>query len=313
MDFVKTSSMDILERWDKNPFMTLKDVGFPCADVRNAGVVRIGDETFMVVSIETMRGYMQLHLARENGDGKIRFSKEPLILPSTEPDEQEHEANGLMDARITLLEDWYYIMYVADGHHGYRLGLARTKDFESVEHMGLISEPDTKGGALFPEKIRGRYARIARPGEGKSLWVSYSDDLKYWGGAECILSPRGGFWDANWVGVGCPPIPIERGWLLIYYGAKDTSAGPIYRLGAAMVERDDPTKILGRLNIPILTPRETYERIGDQPNIVFTTGSVFEDDGSLRIYYGAADSCIAIGTTTVDEIIANCIESEEAF
>jgi predicted GH43/DUF377 family glycosyl hydrolase len=115
------------------------------------------------------------------------------------------------------------------------------------------------------------------------------------------------------IGVGPPPMEIEIGWLLIYYGIKDTSSGPIFRLGAVILDKDDPTKILGRSNIPILSPQENYERIGDMPNIVFSTGAVIKENGSLVIYYGAADSCICMGTTTVDEIKGICQGRRKEF
>jgi predicted GH43/DUF377 family glycosyl hydrolase len=172
----------------------------------------------------------------------------------------------------------------------------------------MISEPDTKAGVLFPEKIRGRYARLERPGQGESIWITYSDDLIHWGASELVMSPRGGYWDTNRIGAGAVPIAIEKGWLLIYYGAKETSAGPIYRIGAAVLDRAEPTKVLGRVGIPILSPRMNYERVGDVPNLVFATGAVMDTDNELHIFYGASNSCICMGTTTVEEIIANCVE-----
>ena len=101
--------------------------------------------------------------------------------------------------------------------------------------------------------------------------------------------------------------------MILYYGAKDTSSGPIYRLGAVILDKDDPTKVVGRAGIPILSPRENYERIGDIPNIVFSTGAVLDAQGNLEIFYGAANSCICIGMTTVNEVVANCMESEKEY
>ncbi len=313
MQKFKVIGRDIVHRWEGNPFLTPEDMDFKCSDIHNAGVACYEGKTLLLVTVESLMGDSSLHLAAEEKYGRFRIETRPFLPPPTDARTLEHESHGVCDARITFLEDAYYIMYGAHGNHGFRLGLARTKDFEEVERLGLVSEPDTKGGAMFPARIRGRYARLERPGEGKSLWVSYSEDLVHWGGSERILSPRGGFWDASWVGVGCPPIEIDRGWLIIYYGAKGTSAGPIYRLGAAIIGKDNPTEVVGRSNIPILAPRELYERIGDQPNIVFTTGALLREKGELKIYYGAARSGVCFGTTSVQRIVDNCLESEEQF
>lgn len=304
---------DIVHRWEGNPLLGIEDVTFRCADLRNAGAAVFNDETILIVSVEDMEGYERLHVARRGKGTRFEVEPEPFLERMRQGPYRQHESDGVMDARITRLDDTYYVMYVADGLHGYRLALARTDDFRSAERLGLVSAPDTKGGALFPEKIGGMYARVERPGSGRSIWVSYSDDLMHWGGSELVLTPRGGFWDMSWIGVGAPPMRIDEGWLLIYYGAKDTSAGPIYRLGAAILDAQDPVKVTARANIPLLAPRERYERIGDQPNIVFTTGALLEKDGVLTIYYGAADSCICVGTTTIADIVKNCRASEEEF
>jgi predicted GH43/DUF377 family glycosyl hydrolase len=113
--------------------------------------------------------------------------------------------------------------------------------------------------------------------------------------------------------VGAPPIEIEQGWLVLYYGIKDTSAGPICRIGTVILDRQEPANVIGRANIPILSPRGNYERIGDVPNVVFPTGAVVDSNGYLDIFYGASNSCICVGTTTVEEIVKNCIESEQEY
>ncbi|MBW2221833.1 MAG: glycoside hydrolase family 130 protein [Deltaproteobacteria bacterium] len=303
----RSYARDTVHRWEGNPLITISDLDFKCSDIRNASVVQVNDELMLFVDIEHLAGSHCIHLARQQENRRFLVDKDPFMCSSTDPRYAQHESQGVMDPRITFLDDVYYIMYVANGDHGFRIGLAKTRDFKSVERIGLISEPDTKGGALFPSKINGKYARLERPTEGNSIWISYSDDLIYWGESKSVLSPRDGFWDLNRVGTGPPPVEIEKGWLIIYYGVKETSAGPLYRLGAVVLDKEDPTKVLGRSNIPILSPREDYERIGDTPNIVFATGALIEKNGSLEIYYGAADSCICMGTANIEEIQNICL------
>ncbi|MHC4192584.1 MAG: glycoside hydrolase family 130 protein [Planctomycetota bacterium] len=225
----------------------------------------------------------------------------------------QYESFGIRDPRITEIDGIYYITFVADSESGQRIGLARTSDFQSAERMHLISESDTKSGALFPRKIGGRYAMLERPSAGGSIWISYSDDLTYWGASTVVMTPRGGHMDSTRIGAACPPTEIDQGWLLVYYGEKGTSAGPLVRLGAAILDRDDPSRMIRRSNIPILSPREKYERIGDVGNVVFSCGTLLEGDGTVKLCYGASDSCICLGTCLLDDVIRVCHESQEEY
>jgi predicted GH43/DUF377 family glycosyl hydrolase len=218
-----------------------------------------------------------------------------------------YESNGHRDPRITWLDGTYYISYIADGDRGLRLALAKTDDFEDIEFLGYVTQPDVKNGLLFPQKIDGRYALLKRPAGG-DIWISYSDDLVFWGDERVVMAKRGGYWDASRIGGSAVPILIEQGWLLVYYGIKETSAGPLCRLGAAILDRDDPSKVIARSNIPILSPRERYERIGDVPNVVFSCGAVVHED-ELWIYYGGSDSCICLGTAPLQEVVEFCVAS----
>ena len=300
--FRRTKGQDIVHRWEGNPLIGLSDLDFQVSDIHNASAVAFQDQPLLLVTIETLSGQRCVHLARPNKDGIFKVDLKPFLKPSTDPSFLQHEINGVLDARSTFLDETYYIMYNALGEHGYRLGIAKTDDFKTVERLGIISEPDTKAGVLFPEKIKGNYARLERPGTG-NIWVTYSPDLKYWGRSELVLTPRGGYWDPSRIGIGPAPLKTDHGWLVIYYGVKDTSAGPIYRIGAALLDMEDPTRIIGRTGVPILSPREMYERLGDMPNLVFCTGALLDEEGTLHLFYGASNSCICLGTTTIPAIM----------
>ena len=118
-------------------------------------------------------------------------------------------------------------------------------------------------------------------------------------------------WDFHRIGPAVPPIPVKEGWLFIYYGEKLTSAGPLFRLGAAVLDRENPTRVLGRSDVPILSPREPYERVGDVGNLVFSCGAVLEDENQLRLYYGGSDSCICVGSSPVGKIVERCLRGRE--
>jgi len=309
----KRHARDIVHRWEGNPVITLDDLSFPVSDICNAGAVKKDGEYILLVTIQNRRGDYDIHVARSDDGYQFTVDDQPLIEPVTEGPEAVYDEHGVLDGRITPLDGTYYIAYDSVSRHGYRLSIARTDDFKTVERVGFVSEVDTKAGVLFPVKINGKYARLERPWEGGSIWVSYSDDLEYWGWSEVVMTPRGGFWDYHRIGVATPPVETDMGWLFIYYGIKETSSGPLFRLGAAILDRDNPAKLVGRTNIPILSPREEYERIGDVPNLVFSCGVIIEDDNEVKLYYGAANSCICVGTTKLSNIIQACIESEKEF
>lgn len=309
----KKRSRDIVHRWEGNPIITIDNLSFKCADIRNAAAVKTAGEYILLLTIQSLKGFYFIYPARSPDGYYFEVDDKPIMSPSKEGPYAIYEEFGVLDPRIILLEGTYYISYDTFGPHGYRLGLARTDDFRTVERLGIISEPDTKCGALFPRKIKGKYARLERPWDRGSIWVSYSDDLEYWGSSEVVLTPRGGFWDSNRIGVGVPPVEMDRGWLVTYYGVKQTSAGPLIRLGAALLDKEDPTKVISRTNIPILSPHEEYERIGDLPNVVYSCGAIFESEDLVKLYYGAANSCICLGMMKVQDIVSACLKSAMEF
>ncbi|MGQ9553704.1 MAG: glycoside hydrolase family 130 protein [Anaerolineae bacterium] len=304
---------DIVARWRGNPIVTLDDLSFRCNIIRNAGAVKVGNEYLLLLTIQCLKGVCRIYAAHSKDGYYFEVNDQPLMAPSAEKEYAIYEEQGVLDARVVCLDGDYYICYDALGPHGYRLGLARTRDFQTIERLGLISEPDTKCGVLFPRKIGGKYARLERPGAGHSIWVSYSDDLEYWGWGEAVMTPRGGYWDNDRIGVATPPVETEQGWLFVYYGVKQTSAGPVIRLGAAMLEAENPSEVIGRTNVPILSPRERYERIGEVPNLVYSCGAIVEPDEEVKLYYGAANSCICLGLTSIQEMAAACLEPVQEF
>jgi predicted GH43/DUF377 family glycosyl hydrolase len=301
---------DIICRWKDNPIITISDLPFPASDICNAGAVKFNDIYLLLVTIENLSGQKSLYIAKSKDGLCFNVDKEPFMEPSEDEPYNKYEKISVMEARITPFEDTYFVTYVAESSYGYRIGLARTDDFKTITRIGLISSVDTKGGTLFSEKINGRYARLERPWSGGRIWISYSDDLVCWGGSKVLISPRPGYWDSNRVGDAVPPVRLKDGrWLVIYHGIKDTCSGPLFRIGALILDPDDPAKVIARTNVPVLSPREDYERIGNIPNLIFSCGALVEQDRFL-LYYGAAKSCICLGTTTIDKIEKECAGSK---
>jgi predicted GH43/DUF377 family glycosyl hydrolase len=279
----------------------------------SAGAVKIDKTYLLLLTVEDLAGKSAVYLARSEDGFRFDVDEKPFIAPSAEERYKVFEENGVLDARITFLAGKYYIVFLGRGQHGILLELGETADFTSFKRLGVISQPDNKAGALFPVKVGGRYIRLERPGHGQGIWLGYSKDLLTWGEREVVMLPRPGFWDTHRIGCAAPPMAIKEGWLLIYYGVKVTSAGNITRLGAALLDREQPWKVQSRTNIPILSPREDYERIGDINNMVFSAGAIIEDDGEVKIYYAAADNCLCVGTTKLADILANCLESRKEY
>ncbi len=301
---------DLLHRYEGNPLLTAEDVSIRCNTVFNGTPVKINGEYLMLTRIEGQQGYSFFALARSSDGLNFEVDPEPCMVPSQDGPWQEWEEHGIEDPRLTIIDGKAYIVYTVVGRHGHCIALASTDDFINYERIAVISEPGNKDGVLFPEKINGLYARLDRPiGKGiGSVWISYSPDLISWGRSEFVFGPRARYWDSFRIGASAPPILTDHGWLEIYHGVRMTSAGPIYRVGSIMLDRDNPTRVIGRCLPALLSPRENYERIGDVGNVVFACGAIVEDDGEVKVYYGAADASICVASAHIDEIIASCLE-----
>ena len=186
--------------------------------------------------------------------------------------------------------------------------LALTKDFRAFERMGVIMSPDDKDAALLPRKIDGLWALVHRPMTplGAHIWISYSPDLRHWGNHKLMLEARrGAWWDANRIGMSPPPIETPQGWLMIYHGVRRTPSSSIYRLGLALFDLDHPEKCLIRGDSWIFGPEAEYERHGDVQDVVFPCGYTLASDGdTINLYYGAADSSIALAHGSVRALLA---------
>jgi predicted GH43/DUF377 family glycosyl hydrolase len=254
----------------------------------------------------------------ESDDGFVfKVDKEPFMVPAAEGIFKEYEEYGIEDPRIIYLDGEYLITYSAYSRHGVRVGLAKTRDFKSIERFSLITEADYRNVVIFPEKFNGLYARLDRPHSEISpwsIWISYSPDLKYWGESKLIMKPLQYHWDEMKIGPGAPPIKTARGWLSIYHGVFPTMDGCIYRLGVALHNLEDPSKIIAVGDEWILQPEEVYEITGYVHNVVFTCGAVPEKDGSIKIYWGGADKVMCVGTADIEDLVDHCLNnSREAI
>ena len=299
------------ERFYKNPIIKRTDIPYPSNTVFNAAACKYGDEYILLLRVEDLEGKSHLTIARSKDGTNFTVDEKPWIEPSSDPHYEQYERYGVEDPRITQLEGTYYITYTAFGPYGVRIGIGKTEDFKKFERISLATEVDNKDGVLFPEKINGKYVLITRPGglggQRGDIWISFSSDMVYWGRSRLLIYPRPGGWGSQKLGASTPPVKTEEGWLIFYHGVKQTGVGKIYRVGAAILDLEKPYVIRGRTSHFILGPEELYERIGDVPNVVFPCGVILEEDGTIRMYYGVADTAIAMATAKVDDVVKLCL------
>jgi predicted GH43/DUF377 family glycosyl hydrolase len=302
--------MTLITRYKHNPILTKNDVPYEVATVHNAGVTKFGNEYIMLFRSHKLNGRSILGLARSRDGYHFKVEEKPFMEPATSGIFAEYEAFGVEDPRITCIDGEYWITYSAYSRHGVRIGLAKTTDWKTVERFSLITEADYRNVVIFPEKINGLYARLDRPHSEIgpwSIWISYSPDLRYWGDSQLIMKPEPYHWDEMKIGPGAPPIKTDKGWLSIYHGVFPTMDGNVYRLGVALHDLDDPAKIVGVGDNWILQPEEPYEITGYVHNVVFTCGAVPEDDGTVKIYWGGADTVMCVGTARIDDLVDLCL------
>ncbi len=196
--------------------------------------------------------------------------------------------------------------YVSFSEGGPLVSLATTKDFREFTRYGALVPPEDKDACLLPRRFGGRYALIHRPmirGEAH-IWMSFSPDLKHWGDHRVLLHTRPGWWDGRRVGLGAQPIETPEGWLILYHGVRSTAAGAIYRVGLALLDLEQPWKVIRRSDEWVLGPKEPYERLGDVPDVVFPTGAILDRKANeFRLYYGAADSSVGLALADPAELI----------
>jgi predicted GH43/DUF377 family glycosyl hydrolase len=303
----------VIKRYEKNPVLTKYDVPYPVETVHNAGIVKHEGRYIMLFRSHLRNGRSVIGKAESENGFSFTVYPKPFITPATEGVFAEYEEFGVEDLRICAMEgEDFLLTYSAYSRHGVRIALARTADFESIERVAMISQPDMRNVVLFPKKIDGRYVRLDRPHSEISPWsicISYSPDLIHWGDSKVVMKSVPYHWDEMKIGPGATPFRTDSGWLHIYHGVFQTMAGAIYRLGVALHDLDDPSVIIGVSDDWILQPEDLWEITGYVSNVVFTCGAVPEDDGSVKIYWGGADSVMCAGTARIEDLVKMCLGS----
>ncbi|MDJ0835295.1 MAG: glycoside hydrolase family 130 protein [Acidobacteriota bacterium] len=316
-----------MKRFVNNPILSPRELpGAPprLADVSsvfNPGAVRFNNGVTLLLRVQN-RGRETFLLTAHGDDGfHFQVNPEPVVFRGL--DRLPHLPYHIYDPRITPLADRFLITLALDTDAGCLTGLAETRDFETFRFLGLTGDEECRNAVLFPRTFDGAYLRLDRPNTlrradapptGDTIRLSRSYDLLTWEPVGDLFKGRPRYWD-ELIGPGTPPLRTERGWLFLYHGvATHFGSSNIYQAGVALLDLDDPSKVIVRGRYNILEPRETYELTGQVPNVVFPTGWVAEDESDatalpesrVLIYYGAADTHVCLFLATVNELIEAC-------
>lgn len=273
----------------------------------NSAVVPYGDGFVGVFRVDGKHGRAGLHFGR-SADA-INWELENELINWVDEAGNPTPNSYAYDPRLVKIDDTYYINW-CDDMRGASIGMGYTKDFKTFVKMENPLMPFNRNGVLFPRKINGEYVLLSRPSDSGhtpfgDIFLSHSKDLTYWGKHRHVMSPGGsGWWQGVKIGAGPIPIETKEGWLLFYHGVSTTCNGFVYSIGAAILDIDDPSKVLYRTRGYVLTPEKEYETVGFVPNVAFPCATMFDaPSGRIAIYYGAADTYTAIAFTQVDELI----------
>jgi predicted GH43/DUF377 family glycosyl hydrolase len=293
-------------RHGAGPLITPADLPFEANAVLNPGVAEVDAEVRLLLRIEDATGVSHIHVARSaNGVDGWRVDERPLL--EADLPEYPFEEWGCEDARVTRVGPRKWIIaYTAYSRYGPAVALATTTDFVAVERLGVILSPTNKDATVFPEPFHGMWILLHRPVTGgqEHIWYACSPELTHWSLPGVLLPQRSGpWWDSLRVGVGAPALRTDQGWLLIYHGVKEMAGRPIYRLGLALLDLENPRKVLARGSRWVFAPETDYEQRGLVPGVVYTCGAILRGD-EMWMYYGAADTVIGLAIAKVPDLLA---------
>jgi beta-1,4-mannooligosaccharide/beta-1,4-mannosyl-N-acetylglucosamine phosphorylase len=300
---------NVLWRSSLNPIIP-RDLIPRSNSIFNSAVVPFRDAYAGVFRVDDTTRLMDLHAGR-SADG-INWTLEPETIRWIPSDgrvgEIQERFEHAYDPRVTWLEDRYYVTW-CNGYHGPTIGMGYTHDFETFHQLDNAFLPYNRNGVLFPRKVGGAYLMLSRPSDQGhtpfgDIFVSASPDLTHWGRHRHVMAPKGWTWEATKIGAGPTPIETAEGWLLIYHGVLTSCNGFVYSMGAALLDLDEPWKVIARSRDYILSPQMLYEQVGDTPNVVFPCAALLDaPTGRLTIYYGGADTVVCLAHGYLPELI----------
>ena len=303
----------VMWRYSQNPIIDWNPVK-NVARVFNSAVIPYEDGFVGVFRADHTNISMHLHFGRSTDGLKWDLDEDPIkwVDESGKP----FQPGYAYDPRLRKIGDEYYVMWCTSHAGNPTIGLGKTKDFKTFVRLENAFLPYNRNGVLFPRKINGNYVLLSRPSDNAhtqfgDIYLSESPDMKFWGKHRKVMGTGGG-WESLKIGAGPIPIETSEGWLMIYHGVLYTCNGFVYSMGSALLDLEDPSKVLYRSKYYTLTPQLPYETTGMVPNVCFPCAALCDaPTGRLAIYYGGADTYTGVAFTTVQDLIAFTKENSE--
>ena len=295
-----------LWRYSENPIIG-RSPAKGVARIFNSAVIPYKDAFIGVFRGEQTDGVPYIYLG-ESKDA-IHWSFRPDKIRFVKEDGEAFMPNYAYDPRLVKIEDVYYIIWCQD-FYGASIGMAKTADFRTFTRLENPLIPFNRNAVLFPRKINGKFMMLSRPSDSGhtpfgDIFLSESPDMEYWGHHRHVMSnASGNWWENVKIGGGAAPIETSEGWLLFYHGMTNTCNGYVYSIGAAILDRDHPSRVKYRCRTFLLTPQEWYEERGFVPNVTFPCATIHDaQSGRIAVYYGCADTYVGTAFTTVEELV----------
>ncbi len=299
--------IDPIWRYDQNPVIPRNAI--PSSNsIFNSAVVPFEGKFAGVFRCDSKSRSMDIFAGFSEDGINWTINHEPIVF---EGDEVVTAKEYRYDPRVCWIEDRYWITW-CNGYHGPTIGVGYTFDFKTFYQVENAFLPYNRNGVMFPRKINGNYYMLSRPSDTGhtpfgDIFVSQSPDMEFWGRHRHVMSTVKGndsAWQSTKIGAGPIPIETDEGWLMIYHGVLNSCNGFVYAFGAALLDLEDPSKVLYRSKDYLITPSEYYECVGDVPNVAFPCAALTDaDTGRIAIYYGCADTVTGIAFTTIDELL----------
>jgi beta-1,4-mannooligosaccharide/beta-1,4-mannosyl-N-acetylglucosamine phosphorylase len=296
---------DVVWRYDANPVIGRRPLP-RVTGIFNSAVVPFEGKFIGVFRTEGMDRVPHLHVGRSPDGLKWTFEPKPIKLRCEDEEVRRHEY--AYDPRVTPIDGVYYVTW-CNGYHGPTIGVARTKDFIHFKQLENAFLPYNRNGVLFPRKFGDKFLMLSRPSDTGhtpfgDIFVSESPDMVYWGKHRHVMGRGWPWWQGTKVGAGPSPIETSAGWLLFYHGVTTTCNGYVYAMSAALLDREQPWKVIACCNQQLLCPEAPYELSGFVPGVCFPVGCLCDSaTGRTAIYYGAADTFTALCFCDLNEIV----------
>lgn len=292
-------------RYTENP-ITKRNPVKNVARIFNSAVMPYEGKYIGVFRGEQNNGISYIYLGRS--DDGINWNFEENKIDFRDENGEPFMPKYAYDPRLVKVEDTYYIIWCQD-FYGAAIGMAKTKDFKTFTRLENPFLPYNRNAVLFPRKINGNFMMLSRPSDSGhtsfgDIFISESPDMVYWGRHRHVMGKSDEWWENLKIGGGAAPIETSEGWLMFYHGVVNTCNGYVYSIGGAILDIDEPSKVKYRCENFLLTPQEWYEERGFVGNVCFPCATIHDSEtGRIAIYYGAADSYVALAFTRLDMII----------